>query len=190
MANFSGSINLLGYKGARVFTNLDADHPQMAFVCIPVPYNEIVLSRDGKYANARVYMQETNDRFRQACVQRRQQAGDDISNYTPPSHQMEVSFSKEFREKAMESAKKRLLTEHPEWVGEQQDPEKNKDLKNAIYDAVRIRLGSMYYQQTWQQENGQGYGQGYRQTYQQAPQGTSQWEGGEGGSNYDDDLPF
>ena len=32
MANFSGTINLLGFKGAKVFTNLDAQHPQMAWV--------------------------------------------------------------------------------------------------------------------------------------------------------------
>ena len=38
MASFSGNINLMGFKGARVFTNLDEKHPQMAYVCIPVGY--------------------------------------------------------------------------------------------------------------------------------------------------------
>ncbi len=185
MANFSGSINLLGYKGARLFTNLDEQHPQMVFVCIPVPYNDIEVSRDGRYANSRVYMQETNDKFRQACIARRQQSGDDMTDYTPPSHQMEAFFSKDFREKAMESAKKRILGEHPEWTGELADPDKNKDLKNAIYDAVRVQLGKLYYQQPRQQ-------QGYQQnTYGQAaqkPAAATQFDGQDG--MYEDDLPF
>ena len=116
MANFSGTINLLGFKGAKVFTNLDAQHPQMAWVCVPVPYNDIQLSQDGKYASARVFMAETNDKFRQACIQRKQQSGDDMTGYMPPSHQMEVSFTQEFRQRALEAARKRLLGEHPEWT--------------------------------------------------------------------------
>ena len=63
MANFSGLLNLLGFKGARVFTHLDEKHPDMAYVCIPVPYNDIQISQDGKYASARVFMAETNDKF-------------------------------------------------------------------------------------------------------------------------------
>lgn len=145
MANFSGSLNLMGFKGARVFTNLDQQHPQMAFVCIPVPFNDIQLSQDGRYANARVFMAETNDKFRQACIQRKQQSGDDMTGYLPPSHQMEVSFSPEFRQRALEAARKRLVSEHPEWTGaDLEDPERNQDLRNAMYDAVRCRLGSMY----------------------------------------------
>lgn len=145
MANFSGSLNLMGFKGARVFTNLDAQHPQMAFVCIPVPFNDIQLSQDGRYANARVFMAETNDKFRQACIQRKQQSGDDMTGYMPPSHQVEVSFSPEFRQRALEAARKRLVSEHPEWTGaDLEDPERNQDLLKAMYDAVRCRLGSMY----------------------------------------------
>ena len=145
MANFSGSLNLMGFKGARVFTNLDQQHPQMAFVCIPVPFNDIQMSQDGRYANARVFMAETNDKFRQACIQRKQQSGDDMTGYLPPSHQVEVSFSPEFRQRALEAARKRLISEHPEWTGaDLEDPERNTDLRNAMYDAVRCRLGSMY----------------------------------------------
>lgn len=145
MANFSGNMNLMSFKGARVFTNLDEKHPEMAFVCIPVPYNDIQLSQDGKYANARVFMAETNDNFRQACIQRKQQSGDDMTGYMPPSHQMEVSFSPEFRLRALEAARKRLVSEHPEWTGaDLENPEHNTDLRKAMYDAVHCRLGSMY----------------------------------------------
>ena len=56
-------------------TNIDSEHPNMLHVVIPVPYNDITVSHDGRYANVGVYMQETNDKFRQACIQRRQQSG-------------------------------------------------------------------------------------------------------------------
>ncbi len=145
MASFSGNINLLGFKGAKVFSGLDQQHPNQLFVCIPVGWNDIQLSQDGKYASARVFMAETNDKFRQACIQRKQQSGDDMTGYMPPSHQMEVSFTQEFRQRALEAARKRLLSEHPEWTGaDLEDPERNTDLRNAMYDAVRCRLGSMY----------------------------------------------
>lgn len=187
MANFSGTMNLMGYKGAKVFTNLDQQRPQMAWVCIPVPFNDIQLSQDGKYANARVFMAETNDKFKQACIQRKQQSGDDMTGYMPPSHQMEVSFSPEFRQRALEAARKRLVSEHPEWTGtDLEDPEHNPDLKNAMYDAVRCRLGSMYCHQK-QSSNGQ---QPAPQTAQ-AAQGAQGWqEGVPFPPQESDDLPF
>lgn len=143
MANFSGNENLLGFKGAKLFSGLDAQHPKMNWVCIPVDWNDIQVSADGTRANVGVYIQETNEAFRQACITRKQQSGDDMTGYMPPSHQIEVSFSKEFRERALEAARKRLMSEHPEWTG-MDNPEENKDLKNAMYDAVRVRLGSIY----------------------------------------------
>jgi hypothetical protein len=181
-------MNLMGFKGAKVFTNLDQQRPQMAWVCIPVPYNDIQLSQDGKYANARVFMAETNDKFKQACIQRKQQSGDDMTGYMPPSHQMEVSFSPEFRQRALEAARKRLISEHPEWTGaDLEDPEHNPDLKNAMYDAVRCRLGSMYCHQ--KSNSGQ----------QPAPQTAQAAQGAQGWNpngtdpfppQESDDLPF
>ena len=190
MANFSGNLNLMGFKGARVFTNLDTQKPQMAWVCIPVPYNDIQLSQDGKYANARVFMAETNDKFRQACIQRKQQSGDDMAGYMPPSHQMEVSFSPEFRQRALESARKRLVSEHPEWTGSDlEDPEHNTDLRNAMYDAVRCRLGSLYCHQ--RPGNGQ---QAAAPSSAQAAQGAQGWQPGSDApfppQEETDDLPF
>lgn len=188
MANFSGTINLLGFKGAKVFTNLDAQHPQMAWVCIPVPYNDIQLSQDGKYASARVFMAETNDKFRQACIQRKQQSGDDMTGYMPPSHQMEVSFTQEFRQRALEAARKRLLGEHPEWTGaDLEDPERNTDLRNAMYDAVRCRLGSMYCHQRQSSTTPTAAAPAAAT----AAQGAQSWqEGAHFPAQEEDDLPF
>lgn len=190
MASFSGNINLLGFKGAKVFSGLDQQHPNQLFVCIPVGWNDIQLAQDGKYASARVFMAETNDKFRQACIQRKQQSGDDMTGYMPPSHQMEVSFSQEFRQRALEAARKRLLGEHPEWTGSDlEDPEHNTDLRNAMYDAVRCRLGSMYCHQ--RSGNGQ---QSAAPANAQPAQGAQGWQPG-GDAPFPpqqdtDDLPF
>lgn len=186
MANFSGNINLLGFKGAKVFSGLDQQHPNQLFVCIPVGWNDIQLSQDGKYASARVFMSETNDKFRQACIQRKQQSGDDMTGYMPPSHQMEVSFSQEFRQRALEAARKRLISEHPEWTGaDLEDPERNTDLKNAMYDAVRCRLGSMYCHQRQQSAAAPAT------NYAQAPAAQG-WQEGQPfpAAEETDDLPF
>ena len=187
MANFSGKQNLLGFKGAQLMTGIDQKNPSLLYVCIPVAYNDIEVSRDGRYANAGIYISETGDNFRQACIQRKQQSGDDMTGYTPPSHQMEVNFSKEFKERALQAAKNRLLREHPEWTGDLADPEHNKDLKNAMYDAVRCRLGSLYihYKRT------DGYGQQPAQqpAYQQAAQPYA-YDPSMGYNEQQDDLPF
>lgn len=193
MADFSGTQNLLAYKGAKLLTNIDPQRPQMAYVCIPVDYNDIQLSRDGKYANAAVYIQETNDRFRQACIQRRQMAGDPVEGYNPPSHQMEASFSKEFRQRALEAAKRRIISEHPEWQSnpELQNPELNKDLRNAMYDACRIRLASLYAHV--RQQHGYQQQPAYQQSaYGQAFSGQPQQWQQPADNSYEqpDDLPF
>ena len=44
MANFSGNLNLMGFKGAKVFSNLDPNNPNQLFVAIPVAWNDIQLS--------------------------------------------------------------------------------------------------------------------------------------------------
>ena len=132
-------------------------------------------------------MAETNDKFRQACIQRKQQSGDDMTGYLPPSHQVEVSFSQEFRQRALEAARKRLLSEHPEWTGaDLEDPERNQDLRNAMYDAVRCRLGSMYCHQ--KPSNNQ---QAAAPANAQAASGAQSWqEGAPFPAQEEDDLPF
>ena len=190
MANFNGQENLLAFKEARLMTNIDPEHPQMVFVAIPVPYNDIEVSRDGTRAMAGIYMQETSDKYRQSCIQRRQMSGEPMDGYLPPSHTMEVRFSKEFRERALEAARRRLMTEHPEWTG-MDDPQQNTDLRRAMYDAVRVRLGSLYFSEG--RRGGQPSAPQQPQ-YQQA-QGGQQWQPTGDSSDAmfqqnDDDLPF
>ena len=195
--DFSGKINLLGFKGAKLMTNLDERYPKMPYICIPVNWNDIELSSDGKYANAGVRMQETSEKYRQSCIQRRQMSGDSMEGYFPPSHTVDVSFSKDFRDKAMEAARKRIVSEHPEWQTNEdmQKPEFNQELKNAIYDAVRIRLGSLYArirQQPQQPAASQPMGQQAQGAQQYVPTTTDPITG-EPVQSYnpnDDDLPF
>lgn len=198
MANFSGKQNLMAYKGARLLTGIDQQHPQTVFVCIPVQWNDIELSQDGTRAQGSIYLEETSEKYRQKCIERKQMSGDDMTGYLPPSHTVEARFSKEFRERALEAAKKRIIGEHPEWQSNPDlgNPEFNRDLKNAMYDAVRIRLGSVYMQQrrtdTQQQPAYGGAtafgGQAQSWTPPQVDPVTGQPYGGQ--SAEDDDLPF
>lgn len=145
MSSFSGSIDLMQCKGARLVSGIDEKHPGRNFVCIPVEWSEIKVTEDAQNhtfrASLRVNLWPTSDAFRQACVTRRLQRGESVEGYNPPSHTMEVGYSEDFRTKAMEAAKKRLLNEHPDW---DKDEQANKDLRNAMYNAVRVRLGSFY----------------------------------------------
>lgn len=145
MSSFSGSIDLMQCKGARLVSGIDEKHPGRNFVCIPVEWSEIKVTEDAQNhtfrASLRVNLWPTSDAFRQACVTRRLQRGEAVEGYNPPSHTMEVGYSEDFRTKAMEAAKKRLLNEHPDW---DKDEQANKELRNAMYNAVRVRLGSFY----------------------------------------------
>jgi hypothetical protein len=185
MADFSGKQNLMAFKGAKLVTGIDEERPSLVYVAIPVAWNDIEVSQDGQRAMSGIYLNETTDKFRQACRERRQMSGESMDGYLPPSHTMEVRFSKEFREKALVAARKRLLIEHPEWAGDE-DPQHNTELRNAMYDAVRVRLGSLYLSQRQasapsnaQPQYAQAQGaQAYQPDMQPAD------------ASYDDDLPF
>lgn len=195
MASFYGSIDLMKLKGARLLSGIDEKHPQMNFVCIPcVNYSGVEIRKhrqdDGYSASLNVNLWPVGEKYRQAAISNRQSRGEDISNYNPPSHQMEVGYPQTFREKAMEAAKARILREHPDWAS----PEHDRDVKNAVYEAVRIRLGNIIAHVSRQQQQ-QPYG------YQSAPtaQGVQGWtppqvdaQGNElpAYNPEDDDLPF
>ena len=145
MSSFSGSIDLMQCKGARLVSGIDEKHPGRNYVCIPVEWSEIKVTEDTQRhtfrASLRVNLWPTSDAFKQACISRRLRDGESVDGYNPPSHTMEVGYSEDFRDKAMAAAKNRLLNEHPDW---DKDEQTNKDLRNAMYNAVRVRLGSFY----------------------------------------------
>ena len=185
MADFSGKQNLLAFKGAKLVTGIDEERPSLVYVAIPVAWNDIEVSQDGKRAMSGIYLSETTDKFRQACRERRQMSGESMEGYLPPSHTMEVRFDKEFRERALAAACKRLLVEHPEWAGNE-DPQQNAELRNAMYDAVRVRLGSLYLSQRQTQVSNNAQPQFSQAQSPQAYQPNAQSVG----NSYEDDLPF
>lgn len=188
MASFNANIDLMQLKGAKLLSGIDQQHSGRNYICIPVDWSEIKVTENqqqgGYRANMRINLWPTSDKFRQACIDRKAQRGEDVSDYAPPSHTVELNYSKEFLEKAKAAAKARLLKEHPEWVDT--DENFNKDLKNAIYEAVRVRLGTAYANVPKEQRTftgsapaAQGYSE-YQQPMQNDPFGPQD----------DDDLPF
>ena len=190
MASFNATIDLMQLKGARLLSGIDQQHPGRNYICIPVDWSEIKVTENrqqpGSYrANMRVNLWPTSDKFRQACIDRRAQRGEDTADYSPPSHTIELGYSQEFLEKAKAAAKARLMKEHPEWVDT--DENFNKDLKNAIYEAVRVRLGTAYANKPKDQSSYTGTApaaQGF--SGYQAPQEQQD----PFGPQEDDDLPF
>lgn len=158
MPSFNTTIDLMQLKGARLLSGIDQQHPGRNFICIPVDWSEIKVTENRQQpgifrANMRINLWPTSEKFRQACIDRRRQRGEDTTDYNPPSHTVELSYSPEFADKAKAAAKARLLREHPEWDS---DENTNRDLKNAIYEAVRVRLGSAYVNQPREQRTFSG----------------------------------
>lgn len=150
MSSFYGTIDLAACKGAKLCSGINEENPKQNFVCIPIDWNEIQVREDsntpsGYRANMKINMWAATDRFRQACIDNRLKRGESVDGYNPPSHTIEVGLTQAFLEKAKASAKKRILSEHSEWsTPEQQDEQQNHELRNMIYNAVRLSLGSMY----------------------------------------------
>lgn len=202
MASFYGTIDLLKLKGAKLLSGLDDKHPQMNWVCVPcVNYSGVEVRKhhndDGFSATFPINLWPVSEKYRQAVIANKQSRGDDISNYNPPSHQVEVGYSQEFRQKAMDAAQKRILSEHPDW---KDNPAHERELKNAVYDAVRVRLGNITARIDRSQQQS-SWGNNYNSGYTQAPAatGAQQWnpptvddQGNEmpAYNPEDDDLPF
>lgn len=78
MADFNGPVNLLGYIGAKVLTNLDEKNPQIPYVCIPLPQNDLkYVAPNGNYparVDARFDVQELGDAYAQAVIRSDEQA--------------------------------------------------------------------------------------------------------------------
>lgn len=146
MASFYGSIDLMKVKGAKLLSGLNEKYPQMNYVCIPcVNYSGVKLmphrNDDGVSASLSLNMWPVSEKYRQTIIANRASRGEDVTKYNPPSHQLEVHYEEDFVEKAKEAARKRILKEHPDW---ENAPEHEQELKNAVYNAVRIRLGNIY----------------------------------------------
>lgn len=140
---FRGSINLMALKGAQVLNVTMPNGKQQACVVIPAAYNDMI-NKDGNVAPyLNLVAWEAGQKFIDACNSRH--AGEE--GYVAPSHTVDLSYGQEFRQRAEEAAKKRLLAENPAL-------ENNADeLKREITKATRVQLGTL----TPMEQRQQGY---------------------------------
>lgn len=150
MASFNKNEDLMKLKGAML---VSINHPMaggkpVSGVFIPTDWNDIQVRESqrqaGQYsATLRTAMWPASEKYIQAIRENRQQRGEDITNWQPPSHTIEVNYSEEFMARARAAAKKRILAEHPEWQG-YEDETLNQDLRKLITAAVRTNIGTAY----------------------------------------------
>ena len=201
MASFNGNIDLLSLNGAQVFTGIDKNKPQRAYVCIPVDVNEIKVepspnNAQRTLAKLHVNIWPLNEQYKAKVRQSALERGD--TNVSVPTHEMQVSFTTDYIKmaidtfpKLIEQVKEANKERNPDIVN--QDP---KDEKTQLFKAIRSRMNkrlAMLYQQLSNTQPSP-----YQQpTYAQAGAATgyvAPAQGAEpdfGGYNQeDDDLPF
>ena len=201
MASFNGNIDLLSLNGAQVFTGIDKNKPQRAYVCIPVDVNEIKVepspnNAQRTLAKLHVNIWPLNEQYKAKVRQSALERGD--TNVSVPTHEMQVSFTTDYIKmaidtfpKLIEQAKEANKERNPDIVN--QDP---KDENTQLFKAIRSRMNkrlAMLYQPLSNTQPSP-----YQQpTYAQAGAATgyvAPAQGAEpdfGGYNQDDDdLPF
>lgn len=201
MASFNGNIDLLSLNGAQVFTGIDKNKPQRAYVCIPVDVNEIKVepspnNAQRTLAKLHVNIWPLNEQYKAKVRQSALERGD--TNVSVPTHEMQVSFTTDYIKmvidtfpKLIEQVKEANKERNPDIVN--QDP---KDEKTQLFKAIRSRMNkrlAMLYQPLSNTQPSP-----YQQpTYAQAGAATgyvAPAQGAEpdfGGYNQeDDDLPF
>ena len=201
MASFNGNIDLLSLNGAQVFTGIDKNKPQRAYVCIPVDVNEIKVepspnNAQRTLAKLHVNIWPLNEQYKAKVRQSALERGD--TNVSVPTHEMQVSFTTDYIKmaidtfpKLIEQVKEANKERNPDIIN--QDP---KDEKTQLFKAIRSRMNkrlAMLYQPLSNTQPSP-----YQQpTYAQAGAATgyvAPSQGAEpdfGGYNpEDDDLPF
>lgn len=162
MASFNGSIDLLSLNGAQVFTGIDQNSPQRAYVCVPIDLNEIKMTTARKdpnrqIAGLRVNIWPLNENYKNAARRSAQERGD--SNISVPTHEMQMSFSTDYVKLIV--AKFPKLVEQVKEANKERTPdivnENPTDENSHLFKAIRLRMNkriAMLYQpqiQTGQQ---------------------------------------
>lgn len=201
MASFNGNIDLLSLNGAQVFTGIDKNKPQRAYVCIPVDVNEIKVEQAPQdstrtLAKMRVNIWPLNEQYKAKVRQAALERGD--SNVVVPTHEMQMSYSLDYIKavaqkfpKLVEQVKEANKDRDPD-IANQDPTDENSHLFKAIRSRMNKRLAMLYQPLSNTQPSP------YQQpTYAQAGAATgyvAPAQGAEpdfGGYNQeDDDLPF
>ena len=153
MASFNGNIDLLSLNGAQVFTGIDKNKPQRAYVCIPVDVNEIKVepapnNAQRTLAKLHVNIWPLNEQYKAKVRQSALERGDTIVSV--PTHEMQVSFTTEYIKSAIdtfpqlvEQVKEANKERNPDIVN--QDPkDENTHLFKAIRSRMNKRLAMLY----------------------------------------------
>lgn len=153
MASFNGSIDLLALAGAKLFTGIDQNSPNRAYVCIPVDLNDIRLSisrqNQGKQiAGLRVNIWPLNEQYKNKVRQSAIERGD--NNVNVPTHEMQISYSVDYVKsiikafpKLVEEVKEANKLRDPNIVN--QDPQdEGTHLFKAIRNRMNKRLAMLY----------------------------------------------
>ena len=160
MASFNGNIDLLSLNGAQVFTGIDKNKPQRAYVCIPVDVNEIKVEQAPQdstrtLAKMRVNIWPLNEQYKAKVRQAALERGD--SNVVVPTHEMQMSYSLDYIKavaqkfpKLVEQVREANKERDPDIVN--QDPtDENTHLFKAIRQRMNKRLAMLYQPQSTQQ---------------------------------------
>ena len=137
MSAFRMSLKLLDLKKASV-ASVAIDGKPMNCVVIPCAYNDISITKneDGTINNA--YLNMSCWPYPQKYIDTCMQSNRDKENYTPPSHEVQVNYSKDFREKAVAAAKMRILKEAAAKGETIEEDQLVLQAKNAIREASRV----------------------------------------------------
>ena len=154
MASFNGNIDLLSLNGAQVFTGIDKNKPQRAYVCIPVDLNEIKVepapnNAQRTLAKLHVNIWPLNEQYKAKVRQSALERGD--TNVTVPTHEMQVSFSTDYIKLAIDTFPK--LVEQVKEANKERNPDivnqNPKDETTHLFKAIRSRMNkrlAMLYQ--------------------------------------------
>ena len=153
MASFNGNIDLLSLNGAQVFTGIDKNKPQRAYVCIPVDVNEIKVEQAPQdstrtLAKMRVNIWPLNEQYKAKVRQAALERGD--SNVVVPTHEMQMSYSLDYIKavaqkfpKLVEQVKEANKDRDPD-IANQDPTDENSHLFKAIRSRMNKRLAMLY----------------------------------------------
>ena len=154
MASFNGNIDLLSLNGAQVFTGIDKNKPQRAYVCIPVDVNEIKVepspnNAQRTLAKLHVNIWPLNEQYQAKVRQSALERGD--TNVSVPTHEMQVSFTTDYIKMAIDTFPK--LVEQVKEANKERNPDivnqNPKDETTQLFKAIRSRMNkrlAMLYQ--------------------------------------------
>ena len=154
MASFNGNIELHSHNDAQVFTGIDKNKPQRAYVCIPVDVNEIKVepapnNAQRTLAKLHVNIWPLNEQYKAKVRRAALERGG--TNVSVPTHEMQVSFTTEYIKSAIDTFPK--LVEQVKEANKERNPDivnqDPKDENTHLFKAIRSRMNkrlAMLYQ--------------------------------------------